>query len=661
MTTTRSRQAVYLSVAALILVTIPLHSAHAGLFSFAAGAIEDGLATLATLAVQATSFLVYVAGGMLNFSINLTLHIRDFVNSTPAVYTTWRALRDISGIFLIFFLLYAAFQLILGRNAKFGDLIRNLVMAGILINFSFFFAGLGIDASNIVSVQLYNAIAPAQSLNAGGANSNIFGPSTAGLADGGLSNIFMNSLKIQTMYKDGTLINSTDPTGKSGVFTNSVKIIIAGMIGVVIEFAAAMSFGAAAIAFVFRFVILIMLLAFSPVWMLGFLPNVGEYTKKWVDHYKQMLIFMPVYLLLMYFALNVLTSSSLFGSPTGNAGETWYGSLLVLAVNAAIVIFLLNLPLAAAASIAGGTIGILKKAEASFSTGKVWSNVGGYFGMTSVGRVGGRLEKGFAYGPLKFKGLENTKLGNTVLGKSLRESTTGALAKNKMGGSMSFEELEKEKKDLGKKRREIDRTNALKAVLAGREVKDATEQGKLLTTKSALGSMSGKERVGAVAARMKDEKSAKQVLKYLRDDDFDSIKKSEEWSDEDKGKISKWRREALDEAVRADDKEAVESMVSNMSGKDLLKMGDELLRKEAVIVNLKPGQLKQMSDEGIKDETKRYIGGRILNSGTPHKSRGFVNKNKDWSGEDSGTQTPPPTTPPAGGPTIYDGRGRPVS
>jgi hypothetical protein len=315
------------------------------------------VAQIANWAIVGMGFVLTLSGKLLNFSVNLTLHIKDFVNSAPAIYTTWKAIRDISGLFIIFALLFAAIQLILGlKGASFGHLIKNVVVVGILINFSFFFAAVGIDASNIVSVQLYNAIAPANSLNVAAATSGVSAESF-GLNDGGLSDIFMTKLKIPSLYKTQVSAGQAAAAQTGGGAPSTVVILVAGIVAVIIELAAALSFAAAAFAFIMRFVVLLILLAFSPIWIASYVvPQLHPYSKQWTQQYTAMLTFMPVYLLLMYLALNVLTSSNLFGAinSSGVVGNgAWYGGLLALGVNAFLVCFLLNMPLIVAAKMGG--------------------------------------------------------------------------------------------------------------------------------------------------------------------------------------------------------------------------------------------------------------------------------------------------------------------
>lgn len=434
---------------ALIVVMVPLHfsQAQAGLlFGLASDSLETGLAWLMNNVVLAVmSVFLAIAGWLLNVSMNLTLSIKEFVDSTPAIYMTWKTIRDIAGMFMIFFLLWASFQMILGRSSKFGQLIKSILVAGVLINFSFFIAGLGIDVSNIVSVQLYNAIAPANSLNGPQSEQALRDGSWRSRMDGGLSDIVMSGLRIQTI-SDRIKFAKNETAGanaaaSSGI-TGPIKVILTGAIAAVIEFMAAMSFGAAAIAFIIRFVILIFLLAFSPLWYATWMiPQLKEYSSKWSKNYMAMLLFMPVYLLLMYLALNVLSTSPIFDvSASAAATGNWWKDFVVLGVNATLVIVLLNIPLLAAASMANGTIGILKSASERFSGSSVFGTIGKTAGRWSyqgtVGRAASKIADTEMFkdaaarsriAAVALKGTRSAASGyNATLDKQIKEKTAFA-------------------------------------------------------------------------------------------------------------------------------------------------------------------------------------------------------------------------------------------
>jgi hypothetical protein len=379
----------YISIFALILtfgVALPMHMAHAAGFLDIEGSLvsvaTDLVAAMVNLALGASAWVLSFAGMLLNFSMRLTLNIKSFVDKTEAIYLVWRSIRDISGMFIIFTLLYAAVKMILGQDAKMGGLIKNIVISAILINFSFFIASIGIDVSNVVSLQLYKAITPQDQMVTLTSNSH---------RDGGISDIFMQSLKITRIYdpKTGALSNIGKAAANDAAFSPSMKIILIGIVGIMIMITATLSFALAAIAFIFRFVTLLFLLAFSPIWFAAMVvPGTAKYSKEFTDKYVAQLITLPVYLLLMYFAMSVLSSSNFQNMFAGNISgrDDWYSNFMIIGINAVLVIFMLNAPLLAAVSL-GGMGKKLTGWAGNVGADKLWAGMGAsaYRGTLSRG------------------------------------------------------------------------------------------------------------------------------------------------------------------------------------------------------------------------------------------------------------------------------------
>ncbi len=343
--------------------------------------------------LQIASWFVVLSAMLLDVSLTITLHIKDFVDSTPAIFDIWKAIRDISGLFIIFALLYAAIRLILGlKQDSFGTLIKNIVIAGILINFSFFITSVAIDASNMVSLAIYNAIVPTQTTPSG-STGGIISDSMSNAK--GISTILMNSLSIQKNFdpkimKSAGAIISND-TSKSAT---DVRIILIGITGIIIMISVSASFVFASLAFIIRLVILLFLLAFSPIWFAAqIMPKMaGDYAKQWTSLLTNQLVFMPVYLLLMYASLSILNKSKIFN--TGADGALWTGATatgvpteyLTFAINSAFIIIMLNLPLLAALKLGAGA-GVLDKFGEKIGAKNMWKWAGGQAGSRTLGRV----------------------------------------------------------------------------------------------------------------------------------------------------------------------------------------------------------------------------------------------------------------------------------
>lgn len=102
-----------------------------------------------------TSFIFGLAGKILDFtfmySISDTSYRSEFVTSG------WGIMRDFCNMFFIFVLLYIAFGTILNLSGvKTKEMIINVVIIGLLINFSLFTTQVVIDASNILARVFYN-------------------------------------------------------------------------------------------------------------------------------------------------------------------------------------------------------------------------------------------------------------------------------------------------------------------------------------------------------------------------------------------------------------------------------------------------------------------------------------------------------------------------
>lgn len=103
-----------------------------------------------------TSWLFGGAGQFFDWMFDYSVDSASY--KTSFVSEGWKIVRDLCNIFFIFILLYVAFSLILGLgNAKAKEMIVNVIIIGLLINFSMFFAKVVIDSGNILARVFYNS------------------------------------------------------------------------------------------------------------------------------------------------------------------------------------------------------------------------------------------------------------------------------------------------------------------------------------------------------------------------------------------------------------------------------------------------------------------------------------------------------------------------
>src|SRR3989344_7809791 len=240
------------------------------------------LGWLAILVLQIASLFTYLGGVILNFVVQWTVvEMAQHLKEIGTIDTAWKTIRDVANMGFIFFLLYAAIKTILGMGDNTQKLIVNIVVVAILINFSLFFTKVVIDASNILAVTFYDAIAP----NALPSSSS---PSL------GLSTSLMVPLQLTSLWK----ANQIGLNGKT--------MIIVGVMGTIVSLIAAFVFFAVAIMLVIRFVVLIFVLILSPLAFMGFiLPQLKQYKDQWQEALLGQAFFAPIYFMLTWIVIIV--------------------------------------------------------------------------------------------------------------------------------------------------------------------------------------------------------------------------------------------------------------------------------------------------------------------------------------------------------------------
>lgn len=105
-----------------------------------------------------SSFLFALAGTFFDWTFNYSVQSSTY--KSEFVVQGWNIVRDFCNMFFIFVLLYIAFKTILDlHGSKTKEMIINVVIIGLLINFSLFAARVIIDTSNILARVFYNSTA----------------------------------------------------------------------------------------------------------------------------------------------------------------------------------------------------------------------------------------------------------------------------------------------------------------------------------------------------------------------------------------------------------------------------------------------------------------------------------------------------------------------
>ncbi len=430
----------FISLAVIAIVTLQPHTTHAFLgwhpLDDAGNAMLSALRWIIRELMQAllslSGLIVWIAGQILETVIRVSIvDMGKYVN-TPGIVAVWKTFRDLANMFFIFILLYAAIGTILdlsGVNWK--RILKNIIIFSLLINFSFFFTKVAVDASNILTVGFYNQISQTQ---CGTKPAGDIG--AAFMCKMGLTGFFGSEL----LEKAGG-----DDIG---------KIITIGIMGSIFMLVAAFVFLAAALMFVHRLITLILLFMFSPLAFASMALPKDKYSDEWTKPLINACIFPPVFMAVIWAVLKILSTLNFGGSgslldsiaagsgsmPAPGAGNTLLNFIIVIGLLVGSLVVAQRLG-------AEGASGALKKITGYGKSAQAWTQ--GKLGRGAVRATGIRaLDESF----------KNSEFGKSRIGNNLRSFTTGAITGQKFGSKESVSSMDKKlgkiDEDWAKKRAE---------------------------------------------------------------------------------------------------------------------------------------------------------------------------------------------------------------
>jgi len=270
------------------------------------------LQTTAEMWLSGTSWALWLSGLILNLVTIVTIdNMSVFVKGTSGISESWEVLRDIVNISFIFGILVIAIMTIIQGTGALKKTLSGIIIAALLINFSFFFTALAIDVSNIVTLQFKQALS---------CDTDLTGAGTRDLADGGLSNCFMSALKLQGVYNispDGNIgsVEQTSSLNDNSTTSEIINFIIGMFMGGVFILIAAIVFFVIAIMLIQRFLTFIFLLITSPAMFVGLVfPKLQSVSSGWLKKLIAEALFAPVLFLFIYISLKIASSGNLLQS-----------------------------------------------------------------------------------------------------------------------------------------------------------------------------------------------------------------------------------------------------------------------------------------------------------------------------------------------------------
>lgn len=565
----------------------------------AKSAFTDVLNYLSYTILSISATFVSMAGVFLSFSIKLTLNIKELYESSGSIKNVWVTVRDLSSLFIIFILMYESIKMILGLKGQgFNQTVAKIFIAGMLINFSLVLFKLPIDFSNLASIQFYNAITPGTSQKL---------DLNSSFNDGGLSNVYMQSLQVWTIFSS---LNLNTASATASITTTTAA-------GFVMMIMAGISFFAAAISFTIRTGLLLFVLVLSPLYFAGIIfPEIEKKVSKGLmDLLISQCIFMPVYLFLTYISLKIISDTSYISYFNQIQGDKNFGTLLALVMRFSIAFIFVNAPLVMAIEL--GAYG-MKWAPGGKEFGDFFKNLGlkmtGAVGRNTLGLAGkfaGKQFDNMAASSQSSAFGRNTSKALRLFGVS--QAVRGGLTsmeKGKYGSSQSYGDVEKEDKARAKEIAGIGKLNKQLEILSGIKKLNSSkvvEQADIEKYAKTISEMSSKDIENLSIGTLNNSviASAIPVSKW------DSLVKSDNLNVTQVDQIKKARKGGMNKIFEDHGAEYLLNKHLKMKASEIAKLPDSLLTKKEVAVRLSAESLKKIQEEELKqadrDEIRRFI------------------------------------------------------
>ena len=213
--------------------------------------------------------------------------------SSGAIVLGWTIIRDVFNMLFIFVLIYSAIAIMLNLSSWNGkQMLTKVIIAAVLINFSFFFTEVIIDAGNIIGEWFYQGI------------QNTIG------ANGSISASISAALGVWTSQNTTSDVWGLVSTTLTGGFTDSTGRLIAAFVRLGIIGFTSYIFIYVSVLFLARAVSLLFSLVLSPLGFAGgILPQTKKYADKWRGELIKDILLAPVFLLFLYVIIAFVNSN----------------------------------------------------------------------------------------------------------------------------------------------------------------------------------------------------------------------------------------------------------------------------------------------------------------------------------------------------------------
>lgn len=278
---------------------------------FALGSIPFGF-----IAFMLSSLALGMAAFGIDLALEIGVNLMSSIVHSPAdpIKSSWLIFRNLANVGIIFTILFIAIKTILrmdGFDQKF--LLGKVIIAALLINFSFLFGSIVIDVSNVMALEIYKKVAAVTNGDQQGDKAKLgsfmyehakpafFQSAIAKDSDPNTEKIFDESFqgssgeqsKFLNFLKDASLWSVNVSLGYiMGTIANLVLAVVL-YIGIFMIYA--------------RVIILLFLLVVSPLAFAGMiLPSTQKHHKEWWESLVGQSFFLPAFLLFILVGVKIV-------------------------------------------------------------------------------------------------------------------------------------------------------------------------------------------------------------------------------------------------------------------------------------------------------------------------------------------------------------------
>lgn len=595
--------------------------------------------------------ILTMVGSLFDFIVKYTIidmakNIGDPEGVGGSISAAWRTLRDIANMLFIFVLLFVAFKAMFQLNFNnVGKSVTNIIIVALLINFSLFFSKVVIDASNIVSVGFYNSIITANTRSVGTGEESTGTAGTQTISTG-----YMKLLGLQSWYSPNILIAPKSMTTQ--------KLLIVGVFSSVFMLITAIVLLISAIMFVARFIILVFLMILSPLALIAIIiPEQGGKFEQWKKALIDQAFFAPIFFALTWVVFKVASTPGFLGqlgassvaganaayidlitkAPTSSMGLVLnYVLVIGFAIAALVISKQMATRTAGFSAISGGlgTIGaggaaLLGRSTIGFAGKKIADRAGLQEAASKKGFVGS-LARATLYTSKKARSgsfdVRNAAVPTSVISDTIK----GTVGRTGLGKAIGLDDVNipnvelgnrlgkdiwgtadtkgyKERKEESEKRlrteaaasaSELTLAKAKNDVVAGSKAPAGSPT--IGDMEKALASLSDKETEALVASN-RELLDSQNFANAISVKQLETLNKSDQFSDEEKGKLKSKRFSDIDTAMSATGPTrtatigTVRTNIRNLSDSELEMIAPAHLEDFEFVGHLKSSQFESIN------------------------------------------------------------------